>query len=108
MGRCFNKACTASKHPANISWIRKGYGTFYIGESACNNKCQSCKQPINPKYVQTIGFSRAKLTIEGCMKVNETETANIHKTAEQKKGDLVYWKEFDDEKTEWYYLKVIA
>ena len=82
MGRCFNKACTASKHPANISWIRKGYGTFYIGESACNNKCQSCKQPINPKYVQTIGFSRAKLTIEGCMKVNETETANIHKTAE--------------------------
>ena len=65
--KCFNPNCSAAKHPHNTSWIKKGMGTFDIGKEMSKNVCKSCKQKIPAKNVTSIGFSKARLIINGNM-----------------------------------------
>jgi hypothetical protein len=68
-GRCSNQNCNAFKH--QVSWIRKGFGTFEIGRDKCRNVCASCKQKISPLTVKSLGFYKCRVEIVGMKEEND-------------------------------------
>lgn len=98
-GRCTNSTCPAFKQ---VIWIRKGIGSFNIGEELYGQKCPECLVELSEK-VYNLGFWNCEYKIKG---TKEVKNKGIKFESDWTKAPRQEFKTFLPAACKWAFLKI--